>query len=233
MSSWPTDDGINSDNLGTGAASPALARVQLLAIANAVLAMIDSGNQPLGVPLLDAGGRVLISQIPNISIAAGGTGATNAAQARVNLGITSSGTNVRYSIPFDFSSALATGGGATDPQASWYWINETGYAFVVQNVVITRTRVVSGSDSDLSMAVLASPLATDGSAGSIIIAGSDYDTLLAAGNYQGSWQRTSTFPPGGTLQVDPSRALALYPRVVGGTPPEGVSGHFEGYLQTA
>jgi hypothetical protein len=62
---FPTST-INTTNLDSDADSPALARVDLLALSVAVNTMIAEANQPNGVALLDGSGTIASTAVPAV-----------------------------------------------------------------------------------------------------------------------------------------------------------------------
>lgn len=107
MSDFPVDAVIETENLDAGSDSPASARADLYDLAVAVAAIIASANQPNGIPLLTSAGLLRLDQLPSVPltgdtvpISKGGTAATTAAEARVNLGVIGIGEGIPLETPF-------------------------------------------------------------------------------------------------------------------------------------
>ncbi len=72
---WPTTT-IDTTQMDIGTDDPSQARVQIKQMADNTNAIKDAKGAANGVASLDAGGKVLTSQIPALSVAEGGTGIT-------------------------------------------------------------------------------------------------------------------------------------------------------------
>jgi len=110
---WPVAT-FSATNLDSGTRSPNLAREDLYEAVVTLLHVLESRGSVNGLCPLDASGKIPVSHLPVVPISLGGTGATNAAAARVALGINSGAvaSGVGGSMAINFNGNLQTTTGA-------------------------------------------------------------------------------------------------------------------------